>query len=366
MMQRHTGASMIELLLALPAVLLLALAIVQLTLVYHAKHALDHGLTQAARQGTLDHSSPAAIRQGLAAGLVPYLYGAGDWAGLLAAEARADDHIEQGATAGWIRLRQRSPTLESFADWAEPALDPMGKPIAGLVEIPNDNLDSRRTRALPVSGTAGLRQGEPIGHASGQTLADANLLRLELVYGVRLSVPLVGRLIVHTLSLWNGCGPGSPAALPSPSDNRPAAVTGAAPGVKRLGLVLLGPVEPLSAMQPWQCAFYEARDAQGKADGRIPIRLSSTVRMMSTARHSDATRPRDDSPSGHPSLGAGQSDRATDVALPGQRDEGPSDNRPLAVVTAPPTQPNLSNGFLRIGSDRRYPLPGIHPALCPG
>ncbi|HZH05631.1 MAG TPA: TadE/TadG family type IV pilus assembly protein, partial [Lautropia sp.] len=44
-----------ELLLALPVILLLGLGIVQFALVYQAKHALDHALTQAARQGAVDH-----------------------------------------------------------------------------------------------------------------------------------------------------------------------------------------------------------------------------------------------------------------------------------------------------------------------
>ena len=147
---------MVELLLALPVVMLLGLGIAQFTLVYQAKHALDYALTQAARQGAVDHASPASIRQGLAAGLVPYLYGASDFAGLLAAEARGEEHIAQGAAAGWIRLRQRSPSLESFDDWAERALDAMGEEIPGLLEIPNDNLDNRRTRAQPLSGVAGV------------------------------------------------------------------------------------------------------------------------------------------------------------------------------------------------------------------
>ena len=78
----QAGATMVEMLLALPVVLLLGLGIAQFTLVYQAKHALDYALTQAARQGAVEHASAASIERGLAAGLVPYLYGAGDWAGL--------------------------------------------------------------------------------------------------------------------------------------------------------------------------------------------------------------------------------------------------------------------------------------------
>lgn len=351
---RQGGSTMVELLLALPVVMLLSLGIAQFTLVYQAKHALDYALTQAARQGAVDHASPASIRQGLAAGLVPYLYGASDFAGLLAAEARGEEHVAQGAAAGWIRLRQRSPSLESFDDWGEPALDAMGEAIPGLLEIPNDNLDNRRTRAQPLSGVAGLRLAEPIGRVSRQTLADANLLRLELVYGVRLGVPVVGTLILRTLSAWNRC----------------SSAGSATPGAQRLGLLVLGPVRPLDETPAWKCAYFDARDDEDRADGRIPIRLSSTMRMMSTARRSDTTRSRQDLPSGLASLGAGQFDSPGSDPLPGDRSDGASPSPAPSPASSPSPAPSprssLSTGFLSIGSDRPYSMPGTHPALCPG
>ena len=211
-----TGATMVELLLALPVILLLGLGIAQFTLVYQAKHALDYALMQAARQGAVEHASLDSIERGFAAGLVPYLYGAEDWESLLQAEARARDHVRDGVAAGWIVLRQRSPSRESFDDWAEPALDARGDRLAGLVEIPNDNLDSRRLRMQPASGVAGMSRSEPVGVASGQTLADANILRLELLYGVRMVVPVVGAVVIRTLVIVvTSSAPPSPGSRPS-------------------------------------------------------------------------------------------------------------------------------------------------------
>lgn len=372
------GSTMVELLLALPIVMLLGLGIAQFTLVYQAKHALDYALTQAARQGAVAHASPESIRQGLAAGLAPYLYGATDWAALLAAEVRANNHVTQGAAAGWIKLHQRSPSLESFSDWAEPAINAMGEPIAGLVEVPNDNLDNRRFRTQPVSGVAGVHHSEPIGRLSGQTLADANLLRLELVYGVRLAVPVVGSLIIRTLSLWNQC----PSSMPPAQSPDHAAARN-----DRLGLLLLGSVAAQSAAQSWMCEFYHARDREGRVEGRIPVRLSATVRMMSTARRSDMTSARADAASGLTSLGAGHFESDGNEPVSGDRNDGSgrptssrgqndarggrggSDNgsgggrEPRSPQAGGPPQ---NNGFLGIGSDRPYPVPGQHPALCPG
>ena len=352
------GASTVELLLALPVILLLGLGIVQFALVYQAKHALDHALTQAARQGAVDHASTESIRAGLASGLAPYLYGATDWDGLLQAELRAAGHVDEGSAAGWITLRQRSPTQESFDDWGEPALDAMGRSIPGMMEIANDNLDNRRLRMQPVSGVAAVHLSEPIGQASGQSLADANLLRLELVYGVRLVVPVVGPLVIRTLSIWNGCKP-----IPrAPAQGSATDAASAAPPPDRLGLLVLGVVEAQVSQQPWMCQFLGSGDGEGNAGGRIPIRASSTMRMMSTARRSELTGGRGDSASGSglPELvqPSNEEPLLRDPTSGGdQRSSNP------ASQVAPSS--HLDNGFLRIGTDRRYPMLSVHPALCP-
>lgn len=246
------GVSSVELIVALPVLLLMLLAIIQFVLVFHAKHSLDYALNEAARQGAVAHADPAAIKQGLAHGLAPWLYGANDWDGHLMAEVKALVEVETGMRLGWLRLAQRSPTLESFEDWAEPALDSFGERIQGVEEIPNDNLSNRRLKTQPRSGTAGHRRGEPVGQRSGQTLGDANLLRLEMDYGVRLSVPMIGRLVLGALSSWHGCG----------------------------GQAYY------QAGTPDVCRYYKSRSLTGQADGRIPVKVVATVRMMSPARRS--------------------------------------------------------------------------------
>lgn len=241
------GMSMVEMLVVLPALLLMALAVVQCVLVFQAHNALDYALNEAARAGAVDHASETAIVRGLGAGLAPWLYGADRMEEKMLNEGRGMAHVVSGRVQGWIQLAQRSPTLESFRDWAEPALDSHGEEMRGTDEIPNDNLDNRRLKAQPRSGVAGVVNGEPIGQASGQTLADANLLRLELQYGVRLGVPLVGKLALKTLMTLKGCnGLGS----------------------------LVGSVGESGD----GCSFYRR--------GRIPVSVVATVRMMSPARRS--------------------------------------------------------------------------------
>ncbi len=375
------GASATELLVALPVVLMLGLAVVQFAFVYQAKHALDHALTQAARQGAVDHASAESILRGLAAGLVPFLYGADDWHSLLAGEAKAQAHVTEGRAAGWIRLRQRSPTVESFDDWAVTARDAFGEPIAGVDEIPNDNLDNRRRTSRPASGPAGDRDGEPIGQVSGQTLADANLLRLELTYGVRLAVPLIGPIVLSALSRWDGC------VADHPEADGPDRVGGSGQPRGRLGLMTLGGLTARDDAQPGHCAFYGARDASGLPAGRVPVKLSATVRMMSTPRRSELSAARVDSGTGLSWSGSGRAASTTGAADPRDASEvsgapagrpvgsgagvgpgvgiGDAGNAGNAGRGAAPFQ----NGFLSIGSDRDYARPALrparHPALCP-
>lgn len=365
------GATMVELLLALPIVLLLGLGVAQFALLYQAKHALDYALAQAARQGAVDHALRESIVRGFAAGLVPYLQGAENLGTLLLAEEKAIEHVEDGAAAGWIRLRQRSPTMESFEDWAEPALDPRGEKIPGIIEIANDNLGSRRLRMQPASGIAGMVLSEPIGRRSGQTLADANLLRLELIYGVRLVVPVAGAIVNRTLSLWHGC---THAKGPVSGTHGGSLVAGgpSGPSRQRLGLLLLGTPEPHARPQAWLCDFLED-GGRRNAGGRIPVRTSATVRMMSTARRTEITQTRVDTAAERASGGLGGLPPAGG-APPGNGVGHFDPFKPVQGRRGAPPPLDISpaaNGFLRIGSDRSYGMPrrpGLddrHPALCP-
>ncbi|MEO6271089.1 MAG: hypothetical protein ABIP08_12385, partial [Lautropia sp.] len=247
-------------------------------------------------------------------------------------------------------------------------------------------LDNRRTRAQPRSGTSGQQVSEPIGRLSGQTLADANLLRLELVYGVRLVVPIVGRLIIRTLSAWHQC---TGASVPSPT---PGVGPGASPGNERLGLLLLGapgkarsgsvaPLDQVPGSAPgatadpgWMCRFYGSWDGGGGGAGRIPLRVSATVRMMSTARYPDAAPAREDIASGA-GVGAqreveGLTENATQRSQGSEGGLGEIDNAGGGRRSAPissrsgGSRASMANGFLGIGTDRLYLQPQVHPALC--
>jgi hypothetical protein len=248
---------MVESLIALPLLFMVGLGAVQFALVMHARQALNFALIEAARAGSVGHAEAGAIRSGLSRGLVPWLYGANDLGEYAINLARAAVHIRQGEAIGWMSLVQLSPTTASFDDWAEPARDASGGLIADVREIPNDNLVAR----------AEASDAPAVGAASGQTLADANLLRLRLDYGVPLVVPVVGRLISSAVRVWNGCEIGLP---------------------KRIGLIRLDAPQVNLGPRPFSCAMYGngvATAAGVAADTpRLPMSLIATVRMQSPAR----------------------------------------------------------------------------------
>ncbi len=356
------GASAVEALLALPVILLAGLGAWQAALVMQARANLAWAANEAVRAGSVARAEPAAIELGLARGLVPWLYGpsAADAPARRVPDARA--HLAAGTAGGWIRLRQLAPTDASFADWAEPALDALGRPIDGLLEIPIDNRVARRRRQSPASGTAGTRAGAPIGAVSGQTLDDATLLKIEVTYGVPLVVPLVGRLAAEAMRFIGGCDGGVQA--------------------RRLGAIEAR-VTAVPSSGTW-CPFYQGTDERGRSAPRWPVRVGAIVRMQSPVRRSawtpavEAARPLRAERSGTEGAfgdaagrdagdGAQADAQPVDVAGTSPEDAGPP--AAAATVAEAPTASaaaddvgNRSPGFLRFGSPHARPPPGV----CPG
>jgi len=360
------GSAFVESLLAVPVVLLLGLGALQWALLLHARTAAEYALIEAARAGSVGQARPEAIEAGLARGFMPYWFGvdAGQsWAGAVAA---SNARLREGIAAGWVRWVQLSPTVESFADWGEPARDAGGYPMAGTVEIPNDNLQWAGLRA-PAGGVADMRGDEPIGAGSGQTLNDANLLKLELRYGVPMIVPLVGRIAVWVMRIADAC---------------------VAPSGLTLGTVDLGVPEPLAEPRAWACPVYLAPDASGNPVPRWPVRVAATMRMQSPARRSAATPARtqsavrggaagtgvfagpDPSPGQRASSsgawlppGAGASAAGVPVAPPdAAADDSPA---PVSGATASALASGVHSGldrpaagWLELGGERTFSVPG--------
>ena len=234
--------------------MLLALSVLQFALVLNARHALAQALHEGARAGSTAHARREAVENGLARGLVGWLYGSASEAELLVNVRRARSEIAVGQAHGWIAWRQLSPHAASFDDWAEPARAADGTVIPGLREIPNDHLNWAAVQRAPRSGVARLAEGAPVGSASGQTLADANLLVLELRWGVPLHVPLIGRLAAGWMRVRDGC----------PASGRAAAAVSSA-----IGLLDVGREAPLPYGLDGRA---EGRAVAGGQEGKLQAR----------------------------------------------------------------------------------------------
>lgn len=261
--QRGAGTASVELLLALPVVLVLGLLVLQLLLAYHAHRAWAYALFEAARHASVHRATLSAASDGLVRGWAPMLAQRPDESSdeLI---RRARQYIESGFGNRWIQLMRLAPNAAAFADWSEPELDDNGRPVPGSRVIPNDNLGHRRLQQRPASGAAGYQYGEPIGAASGNGLVDATVLKLELRVGIPLVVPLAGRFLTGTLSLIDGC---------------PQA------GMARFGPAFSGRTDSTAVAgipaQQWRCTFYSGVDVHGNLRPRLPVRLTAITRMHS-------------------------------------------------------------------------------------
>ena len=217
---RERGVAIAETVIALPILLALILGIIQFALIYEAKATLNHATLLAARAGAVDHAQPQAILSGLARGLVPLYSPDSSFQGYQLTLARVT-----AAVASDARVRILNPTQEAFADFSEE--------VEGVREIPNDRLHVRSTA---------------LGTQSGLNIQDANLLRVQVMYGYELNVPLVNWFITRTLLAFDG-------------DHA-----------------------------------YEAFERQLLQRTRLPILSTSTVRMHTPARMSDLVVARADLP----------------------------------------------------------------------
>jgi hypothetical protein len=195
---RQRGASLGEFIVVVPTVLMLGLATMQAGMVFHAKSSLNYATFEAARAGSVNHAQLAAITAGLQRALVPY-YGGGSTASEL---AQSYARVVADLATGAVRIEILSPTKESFDDYHSPQLAARLKTTARV--IPNSNL---AFLACPID-VPGCNP-DPKTNRSGQTLQDANLLKLRVTWGIprEKQMPLVGRFYTWALSVLDASDP---------------------------------------------------------------------------------------------------------------------------------------------------------------
>lgn len=166
---------MLEFIVVAPLITLMGLAILQYGLLFFSRNQINHASFMAARAGSVTHAQPGDIRQAYLRAMVP-LYGGGTSTTELArAKAKAVADLQ-----GNLRIDLINPTRESFDDWSEPYLE-----------------QKYGARAIPNAGQAA--RDKDVGARSGQSVQDANLIKIRVTHGYELKIPLVRGIYRHYL-----------------------------------------------------------------------------------------------------------------------------------------------------------------------
>lgn len=185
---RSCGAATVEfVIVSLFALLPMLLGTLQVALLLVANHHVDFAAFSAARRGAVSNGALGAMRSEFTKALVPLFVASGnsldrDNVTSHVAVAYAKAALDVGLYA---RLSLLSPGREAQEDFA---IDRDGRRI-----IPNDSLNVRKTT---------------LGRASGQSLQDANLLKIEVTYCHPLIVPFAREFLIAAVRMvdhdpWN-------------------------------------------------------------------------------------------------------------------------------------------------------------------
>ncbi len=177
MLKGQSGASLAEFLVAAPLVLLVGMATLQAGLIYHGKTTLNYAVFEAARTGATHNAQVAAMRDELGQRLAPVKGGDGSLEHMALSMAKS---VVDANDATTTELSILNPTPAAFDDWG------LVSPVTQQRIIPNAHL---------------RHKSDEIGFASGLTIQDANLLKVRVVYGLDLRVPVVGDLIAEAMQI---------------------------------------------------------------------------------------------------------------------------------------------------------------------
>lgn len=175
---KQHGAGMVEFIVIGPVLTMLGLSVLQYGMMFFAKNQVNHASFMAARAGAMMNANIEAIENAYVIALIP-MYGGGTTAEELAvAHDRARTDLTGGSNGRMMTIEMLNPTRESFEDWNDPGLQQtLGN---GRRVIPNSELATRDPAR--------------IGTSSGQSIQDANLIKLRITHAYEPKVPLAGRV----------------------------------------------------------------------------------------------------------------------------------------------------------------------------
>jgi len=166
--QAQGGLAMVEFVVVSPIIALIGLGIIQYAMLFFAKSQINHASFMAARAGSVGNANLATIKAEYTKALVP-LYGGGtNPAELAESWGKADTAVRLSD------VKLMNPTAESFQDWNDPKLQAKYR-TENMRVIPNANLAFKP---------------QTVGTNSGQTIQDANLIKLRIVHDYVPTIPL--------------------------------------------------------------------------------------------------------------------------------------------------------------------------------
>ncbi|MDI1260158.1 DUF192 domain-containing protein [Aquabacterium sp.] len=195
---RQRGAAMVEFVVVGPIITLLGLSAVQYGMFFNAKNMINHASFMAARAGSFSNAKVDAAKGAYIKALLPMYGGGKDLSSRTKALAEANLELNNPAH---LRVEILNPTKESFDDWADPALQSALK-TGKLRVIPNANLafklaDSATAQQLGVNKDFKNINGELVKKSSGQSLTDANLLKLRITHAYEPKVPFMKVFLIN-------------------------------------------------------------------------------------------------------------------------------------------------------------------------
>ena len=195
---RSSGQSMIETLVTLPIVLAIGAGLLQFSMIWETKFALNHAALMAARTGAVSNIDINRMQESLAKYLIPI--NAPDLSSNDTSAADAyknaynaifDTIVPPNGITATTRIRIANPTANAFeaaSPFALTDIPPNNGPAFRF--IPNDHLTNRNP---------GIDPGSQL------SIQDANVLRIQVVHGIELNVPFVGNFIIDQFTFFM-CG----------------------------------------------------------------------------------------------------------------------------------------------------------------
>jgi hypothetical protein len=169
---RQAGATMVEFAIVSPLALLMVLAIIQLGLMFSAKAVVNEAAFLAARAGSVANAQSSAMQPVLQKALIPFYQNTSIPTDYL----RLQDALNSANNdAAFMSLQILNPAAAAFTDFGTTS-----SASNGHTYIPNDNLEYR-----PHTN----------GGSSKLSIQDANALKIKVVYGYKLKVPLMALVV---------------------------------------------------------------------------------------------------------------------------------------------------------------------------